>query len=200
MNDFNLPEELRLFIACQLPPEWTEALRAVERELRGQLPRLRWVRPEGIHLTLKFLGEVGRHLLPDLRAGLAAACAPVPPFELHLGGLGRFGGRGNVRVLWAGVEGDLDTLLSLHKLVDAAMHEQGFARETRPFSPHLTLARVPEDAPGDLAQQVHVALQRTRVPRVEPFRVREVSLVRSQLGPGGAAYTPLFSAALATEA
>jgi RNA 2',3'-cyclic 3'-phosphodiesterase len=147
MNDLLLPEELRLFIAFELPDDWRLALQTVQRDLsRAGLGYLRWVRPEAIHLTLKFLGEAGRHLLPDINQGMLAATKQARPFELRLVGLGSFGSRGRVRVLWAGVEGELKLLQQIQIAIDAEMVSIGFARETRPFSPHLTVARVPDDA------------------------------------------------------
>jgi 2'-5' RNA ligase len=197
MNDPFLPEELRLFIACTLPEDWTTALQDVSRTLsKGGLGQLRWVQPEGIHLTLKFLGDVGRHLLPDLNAALQDACLGCAPLTLRLDRLGSFGGRRGVRVLWAGVQGDLVELQSLHSRVDAEVAKLGFAREIRPFSPHLTIARVPEAAPADVGARIVAALRSAALPATEPFTVAEVSLVRSQLGPGGARYTSLAAAAL----
>jgi 2'-5' RNA ligase len=198
VNDPFLPEELRLFVACELPPEWLAALRTASRALaRSGLGDLRWVRPEGIHLTLKFLGEVGTHLLPDLADAMVRATASQAPFQLTLSGLGSFGGRRGVRVLWAGVGGDLASLTALQARVDAVMSDLGFARELRPFSPHLTLARVPERTAPDTGARVVAALRRVTLPDVAPLQVTEISLIRSQLGPSGARYTPLTAAPLA---
>ncbi|HVC30834.1 MAG TPA: RNA 2',3'-cyclic phosphodiesterase, partial [Steroidobacteraceae bacterium] len=174
MNDPFLPEELRLFIAVELPEAWRQALRTAERELeRAGLGGLRWVRPEAIHLTLKFLGEVGRHMLGDIETAMAAACGPARAFELQLTALGSFAGRGRVRVLWAGVEGDLAALRGVQQRLDAEVHGLGFARETRPFAPHLTLARVADDAPHDLPARVTAALRAVKLPAVDPFQVQE---------------------------
>jgi 2'-5' RNA ligase len=201
MNDPFLPEELRLFVACELPEDWTQALRSAERDLeRAGLTGLRWARPEGIHLTLKFLGEVGRHMLGDIETAMADACAGSAPFDLRLGPLGSFGGRGRVRVLWAGIEGDVRSLQQIQRRLDDAVHDLGFARETRPFSPHLTLARVPEDAPSDLPARVTSALRTVKAPVAGPHRVVELSLMRSQLGRGGAAYSRLTASRLGEKA
>lgn len=197
MNDPFLPEELRLFIAVELSDPWKQALRTAERELeRAGLEGLRWVRPEGIHLTLKFLGEVGRHMLADIEQAMAGASASALPFELRLVGLGNFGGRGRVRVLWAGIEGDLAALRGLQQQLDAGIHALGFAREIRPFAPHLTLARVTEDAPHDMPARVAAALRAVKLPEVEPLRVEGLSLIRSQLSRAGSAYTRLTATPL----
>lgn len=197
MNDPFLPEELRIFVACEIPDEWKQALGQAGRALsKSGLSRLRWVRPEGIHLTLKFLGDVGRHLLPDIHGAMLAAGAARTPFELHLRGLGSFGGRGRIRVVWAGIEGDLAALRALQARMDDELDALGFARETRPFSPHLTLARVPENAAADIGVQVASALRQVGLPEPAPFTVEKLSLMRSQLGPGGASYTQLATAPL----
>jgi 2'-5' RNA ligase len=93
--------------------------------------------------------------------------------------------------------GDLKALAELQRRVDTEVASLGFAREIRPFSPHLTLARVPESVPADTGAQIAAALRNTRAPEAAPFSVREVSLIRSQLGPGGARYTRLATAELA---
>jgi 2'-5' RNA ligase len=162
----------------------------------GGLGALRWVRPEGIHLTLKFLGDVGRHLLPELDAAVSDACRGQPPFDLTLGGLGSFGGRRGVRVIWAAVEGDIAALQLLQRRVDEQVSSMGFAREIRPYSPHLTLARVPESAPEGTGAQISSAIRSAKLPATPAFTVSAVSLVRSQLGPGGARYTRLAEARL----
>lgn len=195
MNDPFLPEELRLFIAAELPESWQQVLTRAEHDLeQAGLRDLRWVRPEGIHLTLKFLGEAGRHLLPDLSEAMTRAAAGVAPFELQLNGLGSFGGKGRARVLWAGLAGEIDLLRRLHAAVDTATAQIGFAREVRPYSPHLTLARVPVRAVADTGSGIAAALRQVTLEEAPPWRVQALGLIRSQLGRGGAAYTCLTTA------
>lgn len=179
---------LRLFVALELPEEWTQALARMQADLRARgLARLRWVRPEGIHLTLKFLGEVPAPRLAGIDAALRGAVARAPDFALRLGAPGTFG-RGSPRVLWVGIEGDLDRLAALQRRVEAVLAPLGFPPEGRPFAPHLTLARVPEAAPPDLRRAVAPAVEWLRVPPAPDFRVSRVSLMESRLGPGGAVY------------
>ena len=106
-------------------------------------PKLRWVRPEGIHLTLKFLGNVEEHRVPSITDALAKA---TEAFELTIqpSGVGGFGGR-RIRVVWVGLEGDVERLAALATRVDEACGALGFERERRPFAAHLTLARVPDE-------------------------------------------------------
>jgi len=192
-----LPEHPRLFVAVELGGHVREALDRVQHELqRHLLHGLRWVRPEGIHLTLKFLGETPREKVPGIVQALPACTAGVAPHELSLGKLGTFGSRSAPRVLWVDLDGDLTPLLRLQEQVEGALASLGFPREDRRFSPHLTLARVrPEEArsaAGPLAQ----ALEAVRAPQAA-IEVREVSLMLSKLGPGGAVYTQLEAFPLA---
>jgi 2'-5' RNA ligase len=195
IDDPFLPEELRLFIACELPQDWLAALEGASRSLaRGGLGALRWVRPEGIHLTLKFLGDAGRHLLPDLRDALQTGCRGQHGFTLTLAGLGTFGSGRSVRVVWAGIEGDAKSLQALQRRIDDAVAALGFARELRPYSPHLTLARVPESAPLEARARIMPEIRQAAPLEAAPFVVSQVSLIRSQLGPGGARYSRLTTA------
>jgi 2'-5' RNA ligase len=197
MNDPFLPAEVRAFVACEIPEEWSQALAQTSRALsKSGLSHLRWVRPDGIHITLKFLGDVGRHLLPDILLAMETAAAQVPPFELGLRGLGTFGSRGHARVVWAGIEGETQTLSRLHGLLDEELGRLGFARELRPFSAHLTLARVPDNAVANPGVDLAAALRKEHLAALEPLMVREIVLMRSQLGRGGAVYSQLARAAL----
>jgi 2'-5' RNA ligase len=188
---------LRLFIAVELPEGWTAALRQTQALLRRQgFEPLRWVRPEGAHLTLKFLGNVEAGRVDDLIAALRPAAAASGPFTLRLGGLGSFGPPARPRVLWAGVRGDLHALTRLWQAVEASIGPLGFPPERERFSPHLTLARVPEHLPRTLSAGIPAALAAIDPPTADPLLVREISLMRSHLGPGGARYERLAAAAL----
>lgn len=183
-------ELLRLFVAVDLPEVVRDALTRLQQELRGQdLSGLRWVRPEGTHLTLKFLGETPAERVPAIREALAAAQG-VAAFRLALGALGTFGNRRGPRVLWLDIGGEVQRLRELQIVVERALVEAGFAPEEREFSPHLTLARVRQPPRPGTAERVSQALEAVAPPRAE-FEVREVLLMRSTLQPGGAAYERL---------
>ena len=125
---------LRLFVAIELPGEVREALGRLQHELqRRGLEKLRWVRPESIHLTLKFLGETPAEKVPAIEEALSrwANDGPVPR-EMSLGALGGFGGSRYPRVLWIGLEGDLQSLHALQTRIVTALSEIGFPREARP--------------------------------------------------------------------
>jgi 2'-5' RNA ligase len=188
---------LRLFIAIELPADVLATLNDLQHQLQRDpaLARLSWVRPEGIHLTLKFLGAVPAKRLPEIEAAVARAVVGIPQLELTLGNLGAFGSPRWPRVLWVEVAGDLDTLAKLQSQVEAELGPLVFPAESRRFSPHLTLARVPPEraaeAAGPLAEAVasHDALRAT-------IRAEALALIKSDLQRGGAIYTQLFSAKL----
>lgn len=183
--------ELRLFVAVELGDEVLRALGELQDELRGRgLERLRWTRSEGIHLTLKFLGETPEERVPAIDEALARGVAGHEKHQLSLGKLGTFGGRRNPRVLWIDLEGDIEQLRALQEGVDGELATIGFAKEDRRFSPHLTLARVRPESARDAAEPISRALESARAPRAE-VAVEEVSLMQSTLGPGGAVYNRL---------
>src|SRR5574341_1768844 len=116
-----MAEQLRLFVAIELPGEVRDALSRLQHELqRRGLTQLRWVRPEGIHLTLKFLGETPAEKVQAIKGALSGAVEGVAPHALALGALGTFGGR-SPRVLWIDLTSDLAPLLALQKNVDDAL-------------------------------------------------------------------------------
>lgn len=194
-----MSERLRLFVACELSEELKGALSRIQVALRQQaLEGLRWVRPEAIHLTLKFLGETAAEKAPSIQEAVAGCCIGIPPFELKLGDLGTFGNRQGPRVIWVGLAGELEVMVELQRRLEGAMAGLGFPPEKRPFSPHLTLARVPEGTLVSQRQRILEALPKVVVPTISQ-RVSEVSLMRSLLQPSGAVYQRLATFPLAIE-
>ena len=182
-------ERLRLFVAIDLPEYVRESLGRLQTDLRRHdLSSLRWTRPEGVHLTLKFLGETPATSLAAIEGALARAVREIPSFRLALGAPGTFGGRRGPRVLWVDVEGELQPLLRLQAAVELELAAVGIAPEERKFSPHLTLARVPQPPRPGLAERVARALEAVAAPRGE-FEATELALMRSRLQPGGAVYS-----------
>ncbi len=183
---------LRLFVACELPTAVRDALGRLQGDLKARTTsRLRWVRPEGIHLTLKFLGEVPAAKRREIESALAAAIVDPFAFELRLGHVGGFGGRQRLRVIWVGLEGDVEGLAGLAALVEKALTPLGFPRESRPFAPHLTLARVPDDATPEERGRLADLLGSFSAPPSAAMTVNAVSLMQSFLEPGGARYQRL---------
>ena len=136
-------EQIRAFIAVELPPAVREAVEGVVRELRSGIgDGVRWVRPEGVHLTLKFLGDIDAGSVPAVSRAMAQCAASAAPFDLFLEGVGVFPNARRPRVIWIGLGGALEPLLALQHSIDRELEGLGFARERRPFTPHLTLGRV----------------------------------------------------------
>ncbi len=191
------PEPVRAFVAVPISPAAKVALRNVVRLLTGDAPRgVRWVDSEAIHLTLKFLGNVESSRVTDITAAMRRAAQGAPIFRLHLSGLGMFPDGNRPRVLWAGVHGDLDPLQELQRRVEDAMADLGFPLEGRPFSPHLTLGRVQDQASGENRRQISAAVLAVSLEATEPWLVESVRLVQSHLSPDGATYTTLADASL----
>ncbi|MBI2724042.1 MAG: RNA 2',3'-cyclic phosphodiesterase [Chloroflexi bacterium] len=188
------PQMLRLFVAIELPEDVRRALAESMAMLQDALRTdiLRWVRPEGMHLTLAFLGAVARDRVPGIDQALAAAARTRRAFTLQPDGLGSFGGRTRVRVVWVGLAGDTAALADLAAAVAGALAPLGFPPEQRPFNAHLTLARVRDDAARDERERLHDALSRTGAPEFPLMRATDVSLMQSTLNRGGAIYHRLF--------
>lgn len=180
---------MRLFIALHLPDHVRGALAAAQERLRRGNPPVRWTDATNIHLTLQFLGETGAALVPALVAGLADL--HVPPIRLTLSGLGAFPGLQRPRVIWAGVAGDLAALDRLRAAVFALTTPLGFAPETRPFTPHLTLGRLRDDARPEAIRALAAALRSAEPPPALAWEAGRPILYQSILKPEGAVYIAL---------
>ena len=184
---------MRLFIAIPLPPDL--AVRASE-VLPTALPALRRVRAENLHLTLAFLGWTPDERLDDATAAAREAAATVAQFELALQGAGRFPERGRPRVVWIGIAEGGPSVLALGAGVSAGLRDRGLRFDDRPLSPHLTLARVHDDASTAEAKTIAAALETLATPRLQ-FMVDEIAVVQSVLSPKGPRYTALATVPLA---
>jgi 2'-5' RNA ligase len=154
--------------------------------------RLRWVRPEGVHLTLKFIGEVDADRLPVIEAQLALAVPEMPSITLQLGRAGAFSDRRSPRVIWAGVySGQAERLQRLAKSVETWLAAAGIPRDRRGFIAHLTLARLSNDLSDDQRRRVAELTAGVEQPQLPAFTIERLSLMRSHIGPGGARYERL---------
>ena len=190
-------EDLRTFVALPLPATWTAALESVIEELHYTTAGgVRWVRPSGIHLTLKFLGSTNARLVPDILAGLDEEVKGAQSPNLSLGGLGTFPNRGNPRVIWSGVSGDMETLGFLQQKVEAVAVGLGWAAERRPFRPHLTIGRVRDRISAVERRRLVDAISDCTVPRLPPWRPTVVRLYKSELTSRGAIYSNLGEVAI----
>lgn len=188
----------RTFIAIELDDELREILGRLQSLLRRKIASdcVRWVRPEGIHLTLKFLGDTRPEQVEQVKEALARAVAPVRPFQFTVGGVGCFPNTRRPRVVWVGVHEPTGAMKRLHSAVEAEVAPLGFPTEGRPFSPHLTLGRVHRQAPRSEVQQLGEVVAASAVGDLDEMHVGEVCYIKSDLRPGGAVYTTLSCAEL----
>jgi RNA 2',3'-cyclic 3'-phosphodiesterase len=178
-------DHARAFAAIELLPALRGAIGDLQARLAPRLGGIRLVRPEGIHLTLRFLGDASPAQVESLRAPLAEAAALCPAGEARVAGLGTFPERGSPRILWLGLEVP-GPVLDLQRACEQVARAAGFEKEERPFRAHLTLGRWRERA------------ARPDLPPVDlgPTRLETLVLFRSDLRPDGAVYTPLARFAL----
>lgn len=186
-------ETLRLFIAIPLPEPVLRQLAEVQRLLEKQMPAgsVRWVKPEGIHLTLKFLGDTPEGKVPAIRDALTAVARRAAPCSFTVGDLGCFPNLRRPRVIWVGVQEPGGQLALLQEAVEKGMATLGYPREGRPFSPHLTLGRVKDSVPARDVARIGDIVGATSVGTLGEVRAESFALIRSILQPTGAEYTPL---------
>jgi len=187
---------MRLFIAINVDPALRAPLAAVQANLKTTAAPVSWVKPENLHFTLKFLGEVPEARLPALQETFRSSMAGIGRFILSLAGLGTFPPRGRPRVVWVGVEQGVDEMRTLQGRIDETLLPLGFSRETRPLQPHLTLGRVRDVGRLDA---LLTYLQGTEIGQVGQMDVRCVDLMRSELHPAGSVYTRVESVPLSEE-
>ena len=196
-----MAKKLRLFVAVELPDAAKSGLGKVIDALNtSDIPGIRTVRSEGIHLTLKFLGDVDADRVEAVTEALSKAIAGHAPFRLELGEVGAFPTLRRPRVLWVGINGDTEALASLQSDIEAALEAAGFAGDDRGYNPHLTLARVrpsirngPPPPSGKSAADV---LKETPIEPGTFILVERVSLMRTELHPDGAIHRRLVSVPL----
>ncbi|HEX2979649.1 MAG TPA: RNA 2',3'-cyclic phosphodiesterase [Anaerolineaceae bacterium] len=188
---------IRAFIAIDLPTEIQQSLERISTQLQQQCTTttIRWVPPKNIHLTLKFLGEVSSTNLEMLNKIVQAEAVHHRCFELSIGGLGAFPTLRRPRVIWVGVQAP-NNLLALQRSIEAETVRLGYLAEDRPFSAHLTLARISHNATPEEVRKTGDALVTYKVGFLGTVHVERIRLFRSDLKPGGAIYTPLYSAPL----
>jgi 2'-5' RNA ligase len=189
---------LRTFIAIELDDELRINLGRLQDRLRSQVaPRcVRWVSPEGIHLTLKFLGDTPAIKVGDVQAALARAVAGIPPFTVTMGGLGCFPNLRRPRVVWVGLQEVTGALVRLRDAVEAEVSPLGFPTERRAFQPHLTLGRVQRYASSSEVRELGEAVLTSPAGTLDEMKVSGVFYIKSDLRPTGAVYTILSEAKL----
>jgi 2'-5' RNA ligase len=185
---------LRSFIAVKIPVEIQSAISHDTASLQKALPKplVRWVASQNLHLTLKFLGDVSPANLERLAEGLKAEAAAHEPFPISVGGLGAFPTPRQARVIWIGLQSP-PAFVALQRGVEAAAARLGYAAEERPFSPHLTIGRVGQNISTADLQRIRTALEATTVGALGTVQVDAIQIFKSDLQPGGAVYTNLYT-------
>jgi 2'-5' RNA ligase len=176
---------VRAFLAIPLPPEITDKAVRIQRDLSRELSDVRWTKPAGMHLTLKFFAAVPEETLEKIGQIMLSVGRLLQPFPISISGLGTFPAPSRARVFWLGINGG-PALNRLHGIFDEKFEQIGIARESRPFTPHLTLGRRRQGNPIPLTVQQHY--QKIECGR---FQADRVILYQSRLEPAGAIHLPL---------
>ncbi|AQT68357.1 2'-5'-RNA ligase [Anaerohalosphaera lusitana] len=180
---------MRCFVAVDLESEVIDRLAAIQKDIAGRVDLgkgVKWVEPDCIHLTLKFLGEIRDEQVPEICRQVEQAAASFESFQLKVGRIGTFGRP--ARVLWAGIEKS-EPLLKLQESIENAMVKAGFREENRRFSGHLTLCRIKNFSAGKKLQSVLKDYSDTDF---GTSWVRSVCVYRSELTSKGPIYTPIM--------
>ena len=183
---------MRTFIAIPIPEPCKEVLAQMQRHLKVSDAEVRWTTIASIHLTLKFLGEVDPAVIPTMAGALGVISKKARPLELRLAGFGCFPNEKNPRVVWCGIQGDIDVLSHLQVGVETVCADFGFGPENRPFRPHLTLGRI--------KGRKNLRLLSESIAKGSDlecgFRADSFNIYKSVLKPDGAVYTVLEKIAL----
>ncbi len=179
---------MRVFVAIELEKEIKETLSALIRELDTGSRNIKWVKRQGMHLTLKFLGETPQEKVAEVQSVLEAASGEHPSFEIILKGTGTFPPEARIpRVVWIGIE-ENPALSAIQTRIENDLHKIRFPREQRQFHPHLTLGRI--KGPENLGPVIHT-LGQNRNTEFGRMSVDKITLFQSTLKPTGAEYTVL---------
>jgi 2'-5' RNA ligase len=183
---------MRTFIAIEVPSEIKSALAALQTELRRVEADVSWTRPENIHLTLKFLGEVDKGRIREIEKACVDSVAEFQPFALSLKNTGAFPNSRQPRALWAGLSGEIEKLLEMRRRLEEKLALIGFEREQKEFRPHLTIGRVKSNR----KTRELIAIADLYLLPALSFDVNEIVVMKSELHPSGARYTRISVATL----
>jgi 2'-5' RNA ligase len=185
-------QSIRAFIAIEIPDAVKIRINTLQNAIKfSSPPHIKWVEASNIHITLKFFAGINETDVQRIIDALHRTCSNFSPFSLRTGNPGAFPNLRRPRVLWLGLNGDTATLSSLQNTIDSGLESHGFAREIRPFEPHLTLARVKDSiAAADQQLLGNIIIKTEWEPRDE-WSVTKVTLLRSRLLPAGPVYSRL---------
>jgi len=185
----------RTFLAIELPAPLREGLVTKQHQFKWKLPAINWVRPESLHMTVKFLGTTSESLIEDIKEAISGAMVDFSPFSLTLQGFGVFPTVRQPRIFWAGIQGNSQMLIDIVGSLDQVLEPLGFPQEGKPFHPHLTLARIKKDhrQVGHTFEQMGVLNDSYEGGQ---FTVENIVLFRSELKPSGSVYTKVWDVPL----
>jgi 2'-5' RNA ligase len=184
---------VRTFIAIPLPDAVKRFLSDIQSELKSAGWTAAWPSPERFHLTLKFLGPIPRKLLIPIQSVMAAFSGAYPAFTLTAGGIGVFPNVRNARIVWIGIHEQTEHLMQVVTDLEKKLHPMGIPAQSRPFFPHITLARIKKPVrPHDMIS----VIKRFESNSSHAFPVNRLVLYKSRLQPQGAVHTPLFQVTL----
>lgn len=183
--------KIRAFVALKLPENIISSIKKIQEDLKLYRFPVRWVRPEKMHLTIKFFGEIAESDIKNIGAAMNNCAGSYAPLSLSAKGVGVFPGIAHPRVIWAGISGEASLLFDLRNALENRFEEIGFKKEDRPFKGHLTLGRFRERVDsGKLIE----ALRKFQSFESEIFVAEKIYLYKSDLSPEGPVYTELLSA------
>ena len=189
-------EKIRAFIAIELPVEVKQALSRLQVKLKTASAPVKWVEPDNIHLTLKFLGDISTELTGRITAALQDASRGKRPFDIGVSGLGAFPNLKKARVVWVGLTGELAKLERLQQSIETGLEPLGFTPEGRPFTPHLPIARVRDYARPDDRLALGELISSISLEREYKIGVKAIHLIKSQLTREGPIYTKISAVTL----
>ncbi len=189
--------QIRSFIAIELPDTLKGELAHLQAQLKaGRYPSVKWVDPDSIHLTLKFLGNIDTSKIEEITAAMAEVARGISPFHLEVNQLGAFPNSRRVQVIWVGINGQVDHLRQLQQRLESRLAPLGFPPESRQFKPHLTLARLRQWASAEERSALGQLIANTSLTANYAFPVDTIHLMKSQLTREGAIYHRISSAPL----
>jgi RNA 2',3'-cyclic 3'-phosphodiesterase len=193
---------VRTFVAVLIGDELRTRVSGVQEPLKKLAPDVKWVAPDNLHVTIKFLGNVREDDLPGVYRAVEEASGAVSQFDLSLSGLGAFPNARRARVVWVGIEEGREQLVKLASAVDSKLARLGFPKEEREFKSHITIGRVKEPSrkdswrDGPSLERLASGINEIDASDLGSQRVSSVAVMRSELRPGGPVYSPLKEIAL----
>jgi RNA 2',3'-cyclic 3'-phosphodiesterase len=188
-----MSKTIRTFIAIEIPGNIISKIRELQEGIKKYSFKIRWVRPENIHLTLKFLGDIEAVNIDEIAEAISKTVTGYTSISLKAKGIGVFPGIKRPRVLWVGLTGQSESLVRLQKTLDENLQTLGFPGEKRPFRGHLTMGRIKANID---VKKFGDALMAFRSFETETFTAGQLVLYKSELKPSGAVYTKLADASL----